>query len=121
FSCLPLHFNPVVWNDDNIYATFEAIKSAAPLRCGLDRRFDWLNWSIKRFDPAPRAGWAIEGRERITPNARSVQGFPICWNAPSVCRDIASFLDGVDEERLRSLIDYDEMVAADLYKVENAE
>src|SRR5207248_9980241 len=49
FVVLPLHFNPVVWNEDNGYATYQAIRSAAPLICDLDRRFDWLNWSLKRF------------------------------------------------------------------------
>ena len=121
FAALPLHFNPVVWNEDNGYATYQAIRSAAPLICDLDRRFDWLNWSLKRFEPAPLTGWAIGGREQITPDARSPQGFPICWNAQSICRDISSFLDGVDEARLQSVINYDEMAAAHLYKVENAD
>src|SRR5256885_1306507 len=106
FVVLPLHFDPVVWNEDNAYATYEAIRSAAPFKCDLDRRFDWLDWSLKRFGPAPLAGWAIGGRQQITPDARSSQGFPIWWNAPDICKDISLFLAGVDEARLQSVIDY---------------
>jgi hypothetical protein len=48
-----------------------------------------------------------------------MQGFPIRWNAPNICNDISFLLDDVDEAMLSSVIDYDSMAAAHLYKIEN--
>ena len=36
-----------------------------------------------------------------------------------VCKDISSLLDGIDEAKLRSVIDYNARAEAHFYKVEN--
>ena len=119
FAAQPWHFNPASWDEDNCFATCDNIRANSPLKCELDRRFDWLDWSLMRLRVDPRSGWAIRGKEPIVPEAQSTQGFPIRWNAPEVCDDISSLLDGIDEATLPAAIDYDSMAAAHLYKIEN--
>jgi hypothetical protein len=121
FAAQPWHFNPASWDEDNCFATCNDIRTNAPFKCDLDRRFDWLDWSLTRLRVDSLAGWAIRGREPIVPKAQSTQGFPIRWNAPNICNGIWSLLDGIDEATLRSVIDYDKMAAAHLYKIENVD
>jgi len=121
FAAQPRHFNPASWDEDNCTVTCNDIRANAPFKCDLDRRFDWLDWSLTRLRVDSLAGWAVRGREQIVPEAQSTQGFPIRWNAPNICNDIWSLLDGIDEAMLRSVIDYDKMAAASLYKIENVD
>ena len=121
FAAQPRHFNPASWNEDNGLATRKTICANAPLKCDLDRRFDWLDWSLRQLGSAPGFGWAIRGKEQIVPEAQSIQGFPIRWNASDVCKDISLLLDGIDEAKLQSVIDYDAMAEEHLYKIENVD
>ncbi len=121
FAVQPQHLDPANWNEESGFATCKAICANASFKCDLDRRFDWLDWSLQQIGSVPHSSWAIRGKEHIAPAARSVQGFPIRWNPSRVCNEISSVLDGVNQATLRSVIDYDAMAAAHLYKVETAE
>jgi hypothetical protein len=121
FASEPRHFNSVTWNDDNSHVTLNSIRSHAPAKCDLDRRFAWLDWGLRQLSSIPLAEWAICGKEIIAPEAQSVQGFPIRWNAPTVCQDISIFLDCIDTTALQAAVDHDRMVASSLYKIESVD
>jgi hypothetical protein len=87
--------------------------------CYLDRRFEWLQWLLtqsSRPQDAPLAETAIRGELLVTPNAQSVQGFPIRWTSPATCELIDVWLSEMDRPLLRSQYDPIDMNAASLYK-----
>jgi hypothetical protein len=87
--------------------------------CDLDRRFDWLKWLLTECSfpqDAQLAEIAIRGESHVTPTARSVQGFPICWTSPSTCELIDLWLSELNRPLLESKFDPIRMNCANLYK-----
>lgn len=87
--------------------------------CDLDRRFEWLKWLLTQSSSpqdAQLAEIAIHGESPITPTARSIQGFPICWTSPSTCELIYIWLSELNRPLLESKFDPIRMNSAHLYK-----
>ncbi len=96
--------------------------------CFLGRRFDWIQWvldtachrtdgAISQPDSLTELGrWAVRGAGPWLPGACGVQGIPVAWNAPSVCYQIADWLESLDLHTLAAEADLVAMDAAGLYK-----
>lgn len=88
--------------------------------CDLDRRFDWLQWSLQRCarNEYERllANTAIAGTSQIFPLAKSTQGFKIMWTLPDDCAMIHLWLDEITTLDLKSKYDPAQMRYAHLYK-----
>ncbi len=87
--------------------------------CNLDRRFEWLEWLLTQSSSpqnAQLAKIAICGESPVTPTARSVQGFQICWNSSSTCGLIHIWLSKLNRPLLESKFDPIRMNSANIYK-----
>jgi Domain of unknown function (DUF1877) len=118
----PELFDGALWKDTEEYSYFTVLRplqSKALCRCDLDRRFQWLHWTMEKLHPGPLAHWSIYGKEQIAPEAVATQGFPINWNAPRTCAEIASLMQRTDVQHLRSAVNFAEMANAHLYKFGN--
>ena len=115
-------FEDGIWKDTEEYSYFTVLRpleSRALHKCDLDRRFQWLHWTLEKLHPGPLAHWSVYGKEQIAPEAVATQGFPINWDAPRTCADIASLMQRTDIQRLRSAVNCADMATAHLYKFGN--
>ena len=88
-------------------------------RCDLDRRFDWLRWTLGHARPhgdRDLARIAVGGHRPLDPPAEGTQGFPTRWSPPAVCDSGLRWLSRITEEQLDSGFDPDRMLKAHLYK-----
>jgi len=103
----------------------EAMREAAPgidrRRCELDRRFDWLQWTLGHisgplgFEDGARL--AVFGREKVTEASTSTQGFPIMWNDVETTQFIADWLGEIEVQQVIDACDLKMMKRHGLYKL----
>lgn len=92
--------------------------------CDLDRRFQWLEWLLRKcaaIDERLLAETAIQGEAQVTATASGVQGHPIRWTSPSTCELIHMWLSEIEPSQLRAVYDPERMSWAHLYKWGNKE
>jgi Domain of unknown function (DUF1877) len=110
-------FEAATWSDDNSYSrTLKPLRQAASTSCDLDRRFDWLDWVLRKALAEPISSRAINGRAQIAPGAVAGQGFQIRWNDTETCTAIADIFSKVSLSTIRSKVNCADMSADHLYK-----
>jgi hypothetical protein len=115
--------------------------------CDLDRRYDWLLWTLKQYEfsilPGKTAGylkkfatnqevkikvaenesiakWCILGQLPFSLTASSTQGYPIGWNSSETTQLISDWLGEISLGEIELFCNPEKIVADGCYKADQA-